>query len=84
MNERKILLSRIAACDFVLSETAIYLDTHPDCKEALDYFKKNKEIRKKAAEEYTEKFGMLKHDDYSGQNSWQWTEGPWPWEYKED
>ena len=33
--------------------------------------------------EYAEKFGMLCQKDYMGQNTWQWTEGPWPWEYEE-
>ena len=83
MNEQKKLLSRIATCDFILTETALFLDTHPDCSEALTFYKKHSEMRKKAAEEYAEKFGMLRHEDYQGQNVWQWTEGPWPWEYEE-
>ncbi|MBQ7937578.1 MAG: spore coat protein CotJB [Oscillospiraceae bacterium] len=83
MNERKTLLARLAACDFILYETALFLDTHPDCKDALAFYQKHLEMRKKAEEEYTEKYGMLQHKDYKGQNSWQWTEGPWPWEYEE-
>ena len=83
MNEQKKLLSRIATCDFILTETALFLDTHPDCSEALDFYRKHLEMRKKAAEEYTEKYGMLRHEDYIGQNKWQWTEGPWPWEFEE-
>lgn len=83
MNEQKKLLSRISTCDFILTETALFLDTHPDCSEALDFYKKHLEMRRKAAEEYTEKFGMLRHEDYIGQNKWQWTEGPWPWEFEE-
>ena len=83
MNERKTLLSRIAICDFILAETSLFLDTHPHCAEALAFYKKHLEMRKKAAEEYAEKFGMLRHEDYSGQTDWQWTEGPWPWEYEE-
>lgn len=83
MNEQKILLSRIATCDFILSETSLFLDTHPECTEALDFYKKHLEMRKTAADEYSEKYGMLRQEDYVGQNSWQWIEGPWPWEYKE-
>ena len=83
MNEQKKLLSRIATCDFILTETALFLDTHPDCSEALDFYKKHLEMRRKAAEEYTEKFGMLRHEDYIGQNKRQWTECPWAWEYEE-
>ncbi len=83
MNEQKTLLSRIAICDFILTETALFLDTHPNCAEALDFYEKHLEMKKKAAEEYTQKYGMLKHSDYRGQNTWQWVEGPWPWEYEE-
>ncbi|MBQ7874416.1 MAG: spore coat protein CotJB [Oscillospiraceae bacterium] len=83
MNEQKALLSRIMTCDFILTETALFLDTHPDCADALAFYKKHLEMRKNAAEEYARKFGMLQHHDYSGQNTWQWTEGPWPWEYEE-
>lgn len=83
MNEQKALLSRIMTCDFILTETALFLDTHPDCADALAFYKKHLEMRKNAAEEYAKKFGMLQHQDYDGQNTWQWTEGPWPWEYKE-
>lgn len=84
MNERKTLLARLSACDFILFETALFLDTHPECADALAYYKKHLEMRKKAEEEYTEKYGMIQHKDYQGQNTWQWTEGPWPWEYGED
>ncbi|MBR3609887.1 MAG: spore coat protein CotJB [Oscillospiraceae bacterium] len=83
MNEQKTLLSRIATCDFILTETALFLDTHPECEEALAFYEKHLGMKKKAEEEYTSKYGMLKHCDYKGQNTWQWTEGPWPWEYEE-
>lgn len=83
MNEQKALLSRITTCDFILAETALFLDTHPECAEALAFYKKHLELRKAAAEEYAQKFGMLQHGDYNGQNTWQWTEGPWPWELGE-
>lgn len=83
MNEKDTLLSRIAASEFILVETALFLDTHPDCQRALDYYKKYLDIYKTAAAEYSEKYGMLSPDGYAGQNRWQWVDGPWPWEYKE-
>ena len=83
MNEKKALLTRIMVCDFILHETALFLDTHPDCAEALAFYKKHLEMKKNTEEEYAQKFGMLKHSDYNGQDTWQWTEGPWPWEYEE-
>lgn len=83
MNEKDTLLSRITTAKFILDETALFLDTHPDCQRALDFYKKYLDIYKEAVAEYSEKYGMLSHDGYMGQSSWQWTEGPWPWEYKE-
>ena len=80
---KKELMDKINQYSFAMNEANLFLDTHPDCTEALSYYKKHLEMRKKAAEEYAEKFGMLRHEDYSGQNTWQWTEGPWPWENEE-
>lgn len=83
MDERETLLSRIMTCDFILNETGLFLDTHPDNEEALAFFKKHQDMRKTAADEYSEKFGMLSYGGYSGQQHWQWVDGPWPWEYGE-
>ena len=83
MDEKKTLFSRIVSCDFILTETALFLDTHPDCADAMAFYQKYLDMRKKASEEYAKKYGMLCHSDFSGETNWQWTEGPWPWEYKE-
>ena len=55
MDDRKALLSRIVTCDFILAETALFLDTHPDCADALAFYQKHLELRKAAAEEYAKK-----------------------------
>lgn len=83
MDERKTLLSRIITTDFILAETALFLDTHPNSPDALAFYQKHLDMRKAAAEEYAKKFGMLTHGDFVGRSSWQWVEGPWPWEYEE-
>ena len=77
------LMDIITKVSFAMDDTRLFLDTHPECAEALAFYKKHLEMRKKAAEEYSEIFGMLRHEDYTGQNCWQWTEGSWPWEYEE-
>lgn len=83
MDDKKSLLMRIMTCDFILTETALFLDSHPNCADALAFYQKHLAMRKAAAEEYAQKYGMLTHADYAGQTNWQWIEGPWPWEYKE-
>ena len=65
-NEKDCLLRRIQAEDFVLYDTALFLDGHPRHRKALMYYHKHLEIAKKLREEYAcLKRGMDKY-------SWKW------------
>ena len=66
MDDKKSLLMRIITCDFILTETALFLDSHPNCADALAFYQKHLAMRKAAAEEYAQKYGMLTHGDYNG------------------
>lgn len=79
-SDSKTLMHRIQVCDFALKEAALFLDTHPDNKDALAFFAKHKAMREKAYEEYVKLFGPLTPMDYDGGPEWRWVEGPWPWE----
>ena len=39
-NEKAMIMKNIYELGFALVETMLYLDTHPDCKEAFIYYKK--------------------------------------------
>ncbi len=80
MDERKMLFSRIQICDFVLYELNLYLDTHPDCQNALASYRKHQAMRKEAVEQYTAKYGPIRALDYNGGDHWNWIDDPWPWE----
>lgn len=80
MNNRAMCLRKIQIIDFVLNDTALYLDTHPCCKEAMEYYNKFLEIRKSAVKEYTNAFGPLEREDQKDCGGFKWVEGPWPWE----
>lgn len=82
MNEKqRLCLKRIRICDFVLYELALFLDTHPDCCEALELFHKYYEMRTNAVEEYTRQFGpLVMNDAHNNTQKWCWLKGPWPWE----
>ena len=80
MNEQKMLLGKIKKYDFTLRELNLYLDTHPNCRRGLAMFKKYKELRCGAVEEYTKKFGPLTPDQNSDMQHWNWIDDPWPWE----
>ena len=80
MNGKK-LLSIIDKASFAMDDTRLFLDTHPDSKEAVAYFKKMKKIRNEAIKEYEMHCGpMLSyHTSDAGDENWNWNEGPLPW-----
>ncbi|MBR6727569.1 MAG: spore coat protein CotJB [Clostridia bacterium] len=79
-NEKTALLHRIRAEDFALYEVALYLDAHPKCQKALRFYHEHKKIAEMLKAAYHEKFGPLTIYDNQSTDSWQWVEGPWPWE----
>lgn len=78
--DQKVLANRLKVCDFVLLETGLFLDTHPDNQDALAYFKKYNEMYTQARNEYIQKYGPIMQTDYTGGDRWNWVDGPWPWE----
>jgi len=72
----------IETYSFVLYETALYLDTHPTCRAALDYYAKYNARLHEAVEKYESRFGPLTIFGNKSCDDWQWTKAPWPWEYK--
>ena len=83
MDDKQVLLNRIQICDFVLTEVNLYLDTHPNDKAALDYYKKHLDMRNEAHALYVKKYGPLTSGDYDGGPTWNWVDGPWPWQIAE-
>ncbi len=82
-NERDRLLRQIAAVDFAMIELHLFMDSHPNDREAgrkLDeYEKKSTALRK----EFEEKYGPLTSMQKEG-NRWAWICDPWPWDNEED
>ena len=79
MTDQKTLLNELRALDFALLETGLYLNAYPS-EEALAYFSKTKEAREKLSYEYEHHYGPLCLQNGVVNGSWQWTNGPWPWE----
>lgn len=83
MNEREALLKRVQVCDFALNDAAMFLDTHPEDQDALRFYQKYKEMREKAVEEFTSRFGPITRADSAGGPRWTWVDDPWPWHNEE-
>ena len=59
MREQELLLRSLQQCDFTLYELQLYLDTHPNCKRAMEQYRKHLEMKQKAEKMYVEKYVRL-------------------------
>ena len=73
------LMEKIRALSLVLAELELYLDTHPKCKTALDYYYQTVEALDKLTEEYNNMGGPLVARDSTNTERWTWVDTPWPW-----
>ena len=77
---KKRMLQEIKETDFTLKELNLYLDTHPNCKEALEMYKTYEQRLKKLMCDYENTFGPLTPSSVNNTDVWTWINGPWPWE----
>ena len=73
------LLQAVYEAGFALDEATLYLDTHPDCPMAMQYFQNARRMNRQAMKSYEEVNGPLQVADADFIN-WNWINGPWPWE----
>ncbi|HIU02463.1 MAG TPA: spore coat protein CotJB [Candidatus Onthocola gallistercoris] len=67
---------------FAVDDIVLYLDSHPDDGQALEYFREHNHIRNQALKEYARRFGPLTIEtaNDTASQSWQWIQTKWPWE----
>lgn len=81
MKSRNKALNLIRMYKFALTEANLFLDTHPNDKEALEYLKKTADTYEKAVIAYTESYGPLRVSEAGERDGmFDWVKGPWPWE----
>ncbi|CDC50257.1 putative uncharacterized protein [Clostridium sp. CAG:58] len=76
---RQALMKQINEASFAVDEAVLFLDTHPDCAQAMQYYQSAVGARKAAMDAYQSRFGPLLVDDVIG-NTWTWVTEKWPWE----
>lgn len=76
------LLNRIRALAFATHEVALYLDTHPNHRNALAYYSRMKNELDAATGEYEMTYGPLSQLSpmTNEENGWLWVKQPWPWQ----
>lgn len=80
MTEREKMMKQLQMYHFAAVDASLFLDTHPNDKEALSYFNKVKKLADDAREAYEKKYGPVTIGSTSGRTSWEWATKPWPWE----
>ena len=81
---RGSLAEQIRALCFVKVELELYLDTHPYCRTALDYYHRTVDELKRLTEEYENTVGPLTAKGVVDNDQWTWVNGPWPWQQAGD
>ena len=79
--------TELQALGFALQELSLYLDTHPEDKEALELYRAYQDMLHKGMMRYSEEVGPLNHKFPVKADTYTWIDDPWPWEYaanKED
>ncbi len=79
-NNEQCMLNDIGIVDFTLVELTLFLDTHPDCKEAMEYFNHYAKIKNKMMKEFSMIHYPLTKDLAESTTEWKWGSAPLPWE----
>jgi len=66
-----------AAC-FTLHEIVLYLDTHPDCRKAMQMYRNARKKYLDLYAQYETQYGPLTANGVTGDH-WTWGEQAWPW-----
>ena len=76
-------LIEIMKLQFVLVELNLFLDTHPDNRQALEDYKNTSRRLKEMIEEYEMRHGPLfPMSPHAVNGTWRWIRDPWPWEMR--
>ena len=78
------LAEQIRALGFVKTELELYLDTHPRCRTALDYYYRTIQELNRLVDEYQNTVGPLTAAGVMSNDDWTWVQGPWPWQQAGD
>ncbi len=84
-NEEKALIRKIQSTSFALLEANLYLDTHPNCNAAMDFYNKKAKELDMYTKEYEKNYNPLIAMKPSGGDvrEWSWATSPWPWQTEE-
>ena len=79
---RESLLCNLMQLDFMAVDLALYLNTHPEDKEAIEQYNKIIKAADVVRDKYEAAFGPLCSFRSLNRNDsqWLWIDNPWPWQ----
>ena len=75
--EKKALLREIRVCTFALIEAKLFLDSHPDDRQAIAFYRKHRETLRQLENKWENCTGEMFNKNAS---RWTWVDTPWPWQ----
>ncbi|HIW80065.1 MAG TPA: spore coat protein CotJB [Candidatus Acetatifactor stercoripullorum] len=80
LSNKEQMLKDISIVDFILVEFALYLDTHPTDRNAMEYFNHYSRMKNQMVKEFSQKYFPLTKDLAESNKEWRWGAAPLPWE----
>lgn len=78
--DRNQLRQYIDQVSFAMDDVVLYLDTHTDDRNALNYYERLRTLKEQAVNTYTNHFGALTAKQVKADQYWTWASQLWPWE----
>ncbi|MDD3410966.1 MAG: spore coat protein CotJB [Eubacteriales bacterium] len=73
-------LRRVQQLGFMVDDLQLFLDTHPQCREALCALQRAIALERTARLDYEQSYGPLTLEAMENRCRYDWISGPWPWE----
>lgn len=81
MSDKQKLIRKIEMYSLALTDINLYLDSHPECPNGLEYYRKQKKLYNEAVDEYESTYGPMNIMGLkSNAKTWEWATTPFPWE----
>lgn len=78
------LYRKIQELAFVKTEIELFLDTHPDSRVAMDYYKETLAALDSYMTKYQSEYGPIHASSGVMGDRWAWVDMPWPWQHGEN
>ena len=80
ITEKNDLYRKIQELSFVKAEIELFLDTHPDSRVAMDYYKETLAALDSYMTKYQAEYGPIHATAGIMADRWAWVDMPWPWQ----